>query len=96
MLRAALFTFFLFPFLLAQGQYKDPKGYVASDVNQESPAKYDWEKNAKHKKYTRDSYYLVMRDSIKIAVDVYVPKVKKGHYGKFPTILHQWRYWSAP
>ncbi|MFT4543755.1 MAG: putative CocE/NonD family hydrolase [Polaribacter sp.] len=93
MLRAALFTFFLFSFLFAQAQYKDPKGYVASDVNQESPAKYDWEKNAKYKKYTRDSYYLVMRDSVKIAVDVYVPKVKKGHHGKFPTILHQWRYW---
>ena len=93
MSRTVFFSFFLFTFSFAQAQYKDPKGYVASDSNQESPAKYDWEKNAKFKNYTRDSYYLVMRDSIKIAIDVYVPKVKKGHHGKFPTILHQWRYW---
>jgi len=93
MLRTTLFSFFLFSFLFANGQYKDPKGYVASDSNQESPAKYNWEKSAKYKNYTRDSYYLVMRDSVKIAIDVYVPKVKKGAEGKFPTILHQWRYW---
>ncbi|MGB1318546.1 MAG: CocE/NonD family hydrolase, partial [Flavobacteriales bacterium] len=93
MLRTTLISFFLFSFLFAQAQYKDPKGYVASDINQESPAKYNWEKNANFKKYTRNSYYLVMRDSVKIAIDVYVPKVKKGHHGKFPTILHQWRYW---
>lgn len=93
MFRTALLSIFLFSFLFANAQYKDPKGYVASDKNQEWPAKYDWERNAKYKKYTRESYYLVMRDSIKIAVDVYIPKVKKGHHGKFPTVLHQWRYW---
>lgn len=93
MLRTTLFSFFIFSFFLAQAQYKDPKGYVASDVNQEEPAKYHWEERAKYKNYTRDSYYLVMRDSVKIAIDVYVPKVKKGAVNKFPTILHQWRYW---
>ena len=93
MLRATFFSIFLFSFLVSNGQYKDPKGYVPSDSNQESPAKYEWEKNATYKKYTRESYYLVMRDSVKIAIDVYIPKVKKGHHGKFPTILHQWRYW---
>jgi len=93
MFRATLFTFFLFSFFIAQAQYKDAKDYVASDSNQEFPAKYDWEKNAKYKNYTRETYYLVMRDSVKIAVDVYIPKVKKGDHGKFPTVLHQWRYW---
>lgn len=92
-MRFILFPALLFSFFIAQAQYKDPKGYVASDKNQESPAKYEWEKSAKFKNYTRDSYYLVMRDSVKIAVDVYVPKVKKGDLGKFPTVLHQWRYW---
>jgi hypothetical protein len=92
-MRFLLFSFFLFSFFIAQAQHKDPKGYVASDVNQDVPAKYDWEKGATYKNYTRHSYYLVMRDSVKIAIDVYVPKVKKGHHGKFPTILHQWRYW---
>ncbi len=93
MLRTALFSFFIFSFFLAQAQHKDPKGYVPSDVNQEVPLKYDWERNATYKKYKRESYYLVMRDSVKIAIDVYIPKVKKGHHGKFPTVLHQWRYW---
>jgi len=92
-MRSLLFLVFLFSVLISQAQYRDPKGYVASDKNQEFPAKYDWEKNATYKKYTRESYYLVMRDSVKIAIDVYVPKAKKGHHGKFPTILHQWRYW---
>lgn len=91
--KTIVFSFLFFAFSFAQAQYKDPKGYVATDSNQEWPAKYDWEQNAKFKNYTSDSYYLVMRDSIKIAIDVYVPKVKKGHHGKFPTILHQWRYW---
>ncbi|MGB0369521.1 MAG: hypothetical protein ACPGD8_08955, partial [Flavobacteriales bacterium] len=77
MLRTTLISFLFISFLFTQAQYKDPKGYVASDSNQESPAKYNWEKNATYKKYTRDSYYLVMRDSVKIAIDVYVPKVKK-------------------
>ena len=92
-MRLLLFPVLLFSFFIAQAQYKDQKGYVASDSNQVSPAKYNWEKNATYKKYTRESYYLVMRDSVKIAVDVYIPKAKKGHQGKFPTILHQWRYW---
>ena len=93
MFRTALLSLFLFSFLFSNAQYKDPKGYIASDKNQVWPAKYDWERNVKYKKYTRKSYYLVMRDSVKIAVDVYIPKVKKGHHGKFPTVLHQWRYW---
>jgi len=93
MQRIILFSFFLFPFSFAQAQYKDPKGYVASDVNQEVPLKYERPKETLYSSYTRSSYYLVMRDSVRIAVDVYVPKAKKGHHGKFPTVLHQWRYW---
>lgn len=92
-MRPLFILIFLFSFSLAHAQHKDPKGYVASDVNQEVPAKYGWEKGATYKHYTRESYYLVMRDSVKIAIDVYIPKVKKGHHGKFPTVLHQWRYW---
>jgi hypothetical protein len=93
MQRIILFSFFLFPFSFAQAQYKDPKGYVASDVNQDVPLKYHRPKETQYKAYTRHSYYLVMRDSVRIAIDVYVPKANKGHHGKFPTVLHQWRYW---
>lgn len=93
MLRPNLFLFLLFSFSLANAQYKDPKGYVASDTNDVSLPKYEWEKNATFKKYKRHTYYLTMRDGVHIAVDVFVPKAKKGHHGKFPTVLHQWRYW---
>lgn len=93
MLQTTFSLVLLFSFFLANGQHKDPKGYVASDTNDASIPKYDWEKNATFKKYKRHTYYLTMRDSVHIAVDVFVPKVKKGHHGKFPTILHQWRYW---
>lgn len=93
MLRSTISLFLVFSIYLASGQHKDPKGYVPSDTNDASIPKYDWEKNATFKKYKRHTYYLTMRDSVHIAVDVFVPKVKKGHHGKFPTVLHQWRYW---
>lgn len=93
MLRVTVFLFLFSPIFLAKAQYKDPKGYVASDTNDVSIPKYEWEKNATFKKYKRRTYYLTMRDSVHIAVDVYIPKVKKDHHGKFPTVLHQWRYW---
>lgn len=94
-MRIVLLSVFLLSFLFANAQYKDPEGYVASDVNQEVPLDYDWEDRVPYKKYTRNSYYLTMRDSVRIAIDVYLPKTKRKENRKFPTILHQWRYWRA-
>jgi putative CocE/NonD family hydrolase len=42
----------------------------------------------------RRSFYLTMRDGVKIAVDLYLPHgVQPG--ARLPTILHQTRYWRA-
>lgn len=92
-LRNLLTALLLLP-LLSHAQYEPPKGYVASDTNAVSPAKYHWKKETRYKGYTMQSYYLEMRDGVPIAVDVYLPKSKvKGE--KFPTILHQTRYWRS-
>lgn len=58
------------------------------------PAFYPWEEIGKFKKYTMESYYITMRDSVHLAVDVYVPK-SKDKTQKFPTIMHQTRYWRG-
>ncbi len=42
----------------------------------------------------RSSHYLRMRDGIRIAIDVYVPKNVREE-DKVPTILHQTRYWRS-
>lgn len=44
------------------------------------------------KGYTKQSFYITMRDSVKLAVDLYLPKgLKQGD--TIPTLLHQTRYW---
>ncbi len=43
---------------------------------------------------TRISRYLTMRDGVKIAIDLYLPKqLKEGE--TLPTMLHQTRYWRS-
>ena len=56
---------------------------------------YDSKGNAQYKGMKLESFYLVMRDSVKIAVDLYLPKgLKKSD--KIPCIVHQTRYWRRP
>ncbi len=95
LLRIILLSLLLIQFSTVRSQHGNTKDQVASDINRESPAKYDWEGRKQFRNYTMDSYYLVMRDDVRIAMDVYLPKTGKRHAGKFPTILHQWRYWRA-
>jgi hypothetical protein len=83
----------LIPFL-SLAQYEAPKGYVASDTNSATIGRYHWKKETRYKDYTMQSYYIEMRDGIPIAVDVYLPKTKVKD-AKFPTILHQTRYWRS-
>jgi len=75
-------------------QYEPPKDYKPSDISTVSPAPYKWSTDKKYKGYTMQSYYVVMRDSNAIAIDVYLPKGKIKDE-KFPTILHQTRYWRS-
>ena len=47
-----------------------------------------------HDSWHRTSQYLIMRDGVKIAVDLYLPDdLQAGE--QIPTILHQTRYWRA-
>lgn len=45
-----------------------------------------------YKGYEKKSYYLTMRDDIKIAIELITPKNLKSE-DKLPTILLQTRYW---
>lgn len=75
-------------------QYEPPKDYKPSDISTISPAPYKHGTDNKYKGYTMQSYYVVMRDSNAIAIDVYLPKGKIKDE-KFPTVLHQTRYWRS-
>ncbi len=56
--------------------------------------KYDYKKNQKYKGYTKQSFYLTMRDGVKLAVDLYLPKgLAPGE--KIPMLLNQTRYWRG-
>jgi hypothetical protein len=55
---------------------------------------YDYKSNQVYNGYTKQSFYLTMRDSVKLAVDVYLPKgLKPGD--KIPVLLNQTRYWRG-
>ena len=92
-MRLLALALIVLPFF-SSAQYEAPKGYVPSDTNSATIGRYHWKKETRYKDYTMQSYYIEMRDGIPIAVDVYLPnnKVKDS---KFPTILHQTRYWRS-
>lgn len=55
---------------------------------------YNYQVNKKYKGYTKQSFYLTMRDSVKLAVDLYLPKgLEPGT--KIPVLLYQTRYWRS-
>ncbi|MBX7180516.1 MAG: CocE/NonD family hydrolase [Bacteroidia bacterium] len=59
------------------------------------PGNYEYQKtNRQYKHFSKKSFYLSMRDGVKLAVDVYIPKgLKKGQ--KIPAILYQTRYFRS-
>lgn len=68
---------------------------IPTDVAKVSPAPYDYSQQKKYKGLNIKTYYLTMRDGVRIAIDVYLPKgLEKGK--KIPAILHQTRYWRSP
>jgi putative CocE/NonD family hydrolase len=71
------------------------KDYIASDIATSIPRPYLSQDNAKYKGLEAINFYLVMRDSVRIAVDLYLPKGLESD-AKIPTILHQTRYWRSP
>lgn len=47
-----------------------------------------------YRDYEYRTFFLTMRDGVKLAVDLYLPKSKKKAE-KFPAIFHQTRYWRS-
>lgn len=72
---------------------KQPKAKAPADMAIEIPVPYDMGKPV-YSDITRQSFHLTMRDGVKIAVDVYLPKdLEPGT--KLPTIMWQTRYWRS-
>jgi putative CocE/NonD family hydrolase len=71
------------------------KKHLPTDQAAGSLKPYDKEKNKQYKGMKIKTLYLTMRDSVQIAVDLYLPKgLKEGE--KIPTIVRQTRYWRRP
>lgn len=71
-----------------------PQVYAQNDAAITIPVPYNYEANQQYKKIDKTSMYLPMKDGVKLAVNVYLPKgLKEGE--KIPTILYQTRYWRA-
>jgi putative CocE/NonD family hydrolase len=87
--------FLLLIFVASTVQAQKNKDYFPSDVANLLPKPYISKDNAKYKGLEATNFYLTMRDSIKIAVDLYLPKGLEPD-AKIPAILHQTRYWRSP
>lgn len=58
------------------------------------PAIYPYAENRQYEAIRRESVYLTMRDGVRIAVSVYLPKdLPSGT--KIPALIHQTRYWRV-
>jgi len=88
-------TFLLGFSFFASSFFAQKNKVIPTDIAKVSPALYDYSQERIYKGLKMKTYYLTMRDGIKIAVDIYLPKgLEKGK--KIPAILHQTRYWRSP
>lgn len=70
------------------------KHQIASDTIIKSSTPYTYRSEGKDSEIKTSSFYLSMRDGVKIAVSLHLPSdLKKGE--KLPTIFHQTRYWRS-
>jgi len=94
-----LFSLFLFIFFFQSFSQKPPKvakNHMAADTlnNINGPLKYNYQANRKYKKVVTTSMYLTMRDSVRIALNVVLPKgMQAGE--KIPALMYQTRYWRG-
>ena len=68
--------------------------FAQSDSAKTIPKPYPGILTSDDPEYTQSSLYLVMQDSVKIAITIYHPVEMKGQT-QYPTILHQTRYWRS-
>lgn len=67
---------------------------IETDRTFSEPTPYNHEARQDYNRVRKTSHYITMRDSVKIAADVYLPKgLEEGK--KVPTILYQTRYWRS-
>lgn len=65
-----------------------------SDINNLIPRPYEYKTDEPYDGLTVQTGYITMRDGVKLAYDLYLPKGWKGE--QLPALLHQTRYWRAP
>lgn len=75
-------------------QKKKDKEYTATDCVASVPTPYDYQSKQQYDKIESSSFYLTMRDSVKLAVNLYLPKDLPAD-AKIPVILYQTRYWRG-
>ncbi len=80
--------------LLTTSIYCLAQSKTASDQNTKIPKPYAFESRAAYDGLTIETGYLEMRDGVRIAYDLYLPKGWRGE--ALPTLVHQTRYWRAP
>jgi len=68
--------------------------YFSTDCISHPLKIYAYKKEIKDREIRVNSYYITMRDSVKIALDVYLPKNLEKNQ-KLPSILFQTRYWRS-
>lgn len=87
----AALLLFQFSILFAGGDKKT----VGVDTASGTLTPYLYMERAEYDGIEYHTYYITMRDSVKIAIDLYLPKgLEEGK--KIPTVMHQTRYWRRP
>lgn len=86
-----IFSALLCLIILTSGGVKNKK---AAKTTITTSAPYAYRSEGKDSEIKTTSFYITMRDGVKIAVSLHLPKdFKKGE--KLPTIFHQTRYWRS-
>lgn len=91
--RSSLFLYFFFQSIFL---FAAPKKYTTtSDTASGTLSPYPYLDRAQYDGIEYHTYYITMRDSVKIAIDLYLPKgLEEGK--EIPAIMHQTRYWRRP
>ncbi len=74
--------------------HANAKRQSTSDKAIHLPKPYDYSEHIKYNGLDIKTYYVTMRDGVKLAVDLYLPKGLTNE--KIPALIHQTRYWRAP
>ncbi|MEZ5007733.1 MAG: CocE/NonD family hydrolase [Chitinophagales bacterium] len=88
-------AFAIFCAISIDSQAQKDKDYQPTDIAIDLPKPYKSVDHGSYKGLKATNFYLLMRDSVKIAMDLYLPKNLEAG-AKLPTLVHQTRYWRSP